>query len=190
MTKPAISIFLFGAMLAAPAMAQVQETAHPADAVKVPPPLSSFERPARAMTNELRERMEAVLRQPAVIDIEVAGSGARLWSGNLRVSRETNAEYSESSRQAFEPCSGEADRESRYGGGHSRLQVNLLAISATEDGAIRYRAVVTWTRSERQCGQVAAQKTVSFEQVATLSPGGSQVLTGDGGLSVRLTRRR
>ena len=131
-----------------------------------------------------------ILQEPRVsypVDAEIRSGTAVIWRGSLRLATGGAATFRQSMSQApettCEPASGYM----------APLETGLTLLLLPERfgaEADRLRVTVRWTRAgAERCPVYGATRTVELNDVVRLAPGTSVTLTGDGDLSVRLTRR-
>lgn len=125
---------------------------------------------------------------PAVFDVEVVADGVRLWSGAMRATSTTSAAYEQTATNAPPAeCPRSVDRfAASY---RSALRLNLQMIAGGPDATFKLTA--SWERPspDRDCrnlGSATTSRTETFD----LATGERHVVSGDGGLEVRVTRRR
>ncbi len=167
--------------------AQSQTTPPPPPAPVImrtaPPPPPVMESPTDS-ADRIRAMQEVV-----TLDVEITGGGERLWLGNLRINSQQTGDYNSTVSQARLPCPGQ-DYERQYGGGlQDRLTLSFQRRDWNRDIDGFYLRI-SWTHPREACGTGAGQSTVGFEQGIVLRPGETKLLTGDGGLVLKVSRRR
>ena len=126
---------------------------------------------------------------PADIDslaVRLTSPQGVLWQGNLRVSQNSGANYSQNFSQASPttcPPNSPYDRSER-----SSINFNVYVNNNGEYGRI-YRIDASWQRpsADADCGE-RGTRTVSVTKALRLDPGQSGVVEGDAGLRVEITR--
>ena len=119
-----------------------------------------------------------------VVEAEVRGADAVLWSGPLRVS----GGYNQTSvrREQSEP--GEAECRPGRGVAPITTSFNLTLNGRGQEDQVTFN--VRWSRpGDQPCAPGPNSRTIELTGTVDLPPGGTATLTGDGGLSVRLRRR-
>ncbi|MCT2400709.1 hypothetical protein [Novosphingobium mangrovi (ex Huang et al. 2023)] len=173
------SVF-FAAVIAA-AIHTVEPSAVAAATTQIVPP------PPVVMASSLRGSTRASENPIAVVDVTVEAGRGALWTGVLKIDN-SGASYSESLRDAPEPCDDKAGNASASNFSAQR-QFNLSIRRYNRNGAPDLFSVnARWTRPIPFCeGQ--GTRSVSLDQQVDLVPGRTVRLTGDGGLVVTITRR-
>jgi hypothetical protein len=133
-------------------------------------------------------RIQRAMQEIVTLDIEVSGSGERLWSGSMRVNNQISGDYNASLRHAG-PCANAGDGMRYSSGQQNQLNVSIQRRNYNRD-IDSFTIRVAWTHPRPECTNGGGQATVGFEQAFTLQPGATVQLAGDGGLSVKVTRRR
>lgn len=124
---------------------------------------------------------------PDTVDVTVTADGRTIYRGTLRVASGHRASVAQGRNQAPAViCSGARGWDSS-----EREQLNIDLSRAERDRPDRFAVSVSWTRpgTATGCGP-AGGRTVSLADHATIGPGASATVSGDGGLGVTLTRRR
>lgn len=173
-----------GTALAAIPAAAAQPAVRPPVAPPPPMVVQTIEPPMAAVRGARLAERRAVI----AFDVEVRGGREVLWSGTLRVSGNMAGEYTQSKREAWSPCPGDAEGASRYPYRQNELRVSLSRRNGDGE-ADAFSITTSLIRPLESCGEGQGSRSVAITQVVTLAPGASRELTGDGGLSVRLTRR-
>lgn len=151
--------------------------------MRTAPPPPVMESPA-----DSADRIRA-LQEVVTLDVEVTGGSERLWLGNLRVNNQQSGDYNSTMSQARLLCPGQ-DYERSYGGGlQDRLTLSFQRRDWNRD-IDGFYVRISWTHPREACGGGAGQSTVGFEQGVVLRPGETKLLTGDGGLVLKVSRRR
>lgn len=158
--------------LAAAAMA----VAAPASA-SVPPPV--------IVTTEASPTKPA---QMAEFEIVMSAGPGRSWSGNLRVGNRGNATYEATTVQPHEACTAETNDTERYGQSQQRISVRLSQRDWRSDPN-QFWVNARWQQPYPSC-QGGGSSTLEFDKSATVAPGETAKLVGDGGLTVTLRRRK
>jgi len=139
--------------------------------------------PPRVVTTPPR-----TMDDPAIFDVEVLADGKPLWRGQMRTTTDTSAAFTQTEMNAPPaPCPGTVNRyQASY---RTALKVTLRMI-ATGDTA-PFNMSVSWERPSagRDCANLGTE-TTSHSENFDLAVGGRETVRGDGGLEVRLTRRR
>lgn len=161
------------------ALAQTMESPDlPARAVEVrrtpPPPI---EMPAA--------RTEREMPPPATFFVRVTGAGKEIWSGELSIENNQGADLRMTLQQGDAVCGSRP--EARY----TRRQTGLtLSIRNAGRGAgDPFSVSAEWTRPSIDC-TLPGTRTTGIETAVTITPGATQVIEGDGGLKIELTRRK
>jgi hypothetical protein len=120
--------------------------------------------------------------------VRVSSPAGVLWQGNLRVSQNQGASYSQNLSHASPtlcPPNSPYDRSER-----SSLSFNVYAQNSGDYGSV-YRIDASWGRpaGEAGCGD-RGTRTVQVNQALRLDPGETGVVEGDAGLRVEVTRPR
>ena len=120
--------------------------------------------------------------------IRVTSPQGVLWQGNVRVSPNQGASYSQSFSQASPvtcPPNSPYDRTER-----SSINFNIYANDNGAQGFI-YRLDTSWQRpsADAGCGE-RGTRTVSVTKAMALEPGETGIAEGDAGLRVEVTRSR
>lgn len=160
------------------AQAQTTETvqirpvpAPPPAPIAVPPPYSSSSRPARL--------------KPVFVSLEVFSDANVLYKGDLRVG-DSNASYTMNVNEAYEACPADDNGVPRFSNVNSSIRVMVSRREKGSKNAERFNITVNWIRPGPACeGGVS---TIGFDRNVGLNPGETVKLTGDAGLSVRVTR--
>ncbi|NUT00354.1 MAG: hypothetical protein HOP96_05210 [Sphingomonas sp.] len=126
--------------------------------------------------------------QVETIGVRVSSPNGVLWQGNLRVSQNQGASYSQNLSQSSPtlcPPNSPFDRSER-----SSLSFNVYVQNSGELGFV-YRIDASWGRPAGQpdCGE-RGTRTVQVNQALALDPGETGVVEGDAGLRVEVTRPR
>lgn len=124
--------------------------------------------------------------------VEVLVEGARLWAGDLTISDKVPASFNQSVRNAASRCRDQGEwRGASYGEETSlRLSLSLPRDYRNANADMetdRITADVRWQRALPDCGG-GGQASVGFTRSVTVEPGASELISGDAGLSIRLTR--
>lgn len=156
----------------------------------VPPPAAPrfYTDRAGGLEAQRARRAEIVATQQRLItvDIEMHGEKVPLWSGSLRLRGSGNsASYTQSKQDAADSCPGENG---------SARQANDLRLtisrSYSNEDVDRFNVMANWSRPQDDCPDGVGVRTVSFQRLVGLKPGETRELAGDGGLVVKITRRR
>ena len=120
--------------------------------------------------------------------VRVSSPAGVLWQGNLRVSQNQGASYSQNLSHASPtacPPNSPYDRSER-----SSLSFNVYSQNSGDSGSV-YRIDASWGRPAGQpdCGD-RGTRTVQVNQALRLDPGETGVVEGDAGLRVEVTRPR
>lgn len=156
--------------------------------VSVPPPPTRVTTMPRYESPQDSARIQRALQEIVTLDVEILGGGERLWLGSMRVNSQNAGEYTANLRQA-PPCASADDAQRYYGGLQNQLNVaiNRRGYESSVDG---FQIRTNWVHSQQECASERRQVTVGFEQSFTLRPGESTQIVGDGGLLVKISRRR
>ncbi len=134
-------------------------------------------------------RIQRAMQEIVALEVEVSAGGERLWSGVLRVNSQQSANYTSSLRQARPPCPGMEDAPRYYGNGE-QIQLNVgIERRGWENNVDGFNFQISWVHPRQACDNGGGQATVGFNQGFVLRPGASTQLNGDGGLTIRITRR-
>ena len=110
-----------------------------------------------------------------------------LWQGNLRVSQNQGASYSQNFSQASpNACPANSyDRSER-----SSISLNVYLQNNGSYGML-YRVDASWQRpaEDKDCGEQGT-RTVQVTKGFTINPGETGVVEGDAGLRLEITRGR
>jgi hypothetical protein len=145
----------------------------------LPPAMSIMVDPARGRREE---------QQTAILDVAIMANRERLWSGSMRVGN-GGAEYSETLRQAPEPCagrSGSGEGSLRYVMSARQLSLRIDARGVREPSN-GFSVRLNWERPLPSCE--GGSRGVSLNQQIEIAPGATVRLSGDAGLALVLTRR-
>lgn len=118
------------------------------------------------------------------IDVTVSAGRETLWSGVLHVNA-MGANYSESLRQALEPCGAKSGADRPYLESQRQLNVSINRRGGREAPDV-FNVNVNWTRPAPDCE--SGSRGVTFTQRVEIAPGRTVRLAGDGGLAIALTR--
>jgi len=126
---------------------------------------------------------DAVDRVIFSVGVEANGNGEKLWSGQLRLSNGGNAaNYQSTLNEVSTTC----PQTTRAGMTQRQFRINLMAMYAQKGE--RLRVSLAWVRPGSGCEYDSS--TVALERTISLPPGATVEVTGDAGLSVKLTRPR
>ncbi len=179
--------FVAAVSVAASGAAETPKTKQiePMQTVAPPPPAPAI--PVERDSPAENARIQRAMQEIVTLDVEVTGGTERLWFGTMRINNQNSGDYTSSLRHAG-PCADGDEVGRSYNGQQNQLTVNLRrAYNRDIDG---FTIRVGWTHPRQECGTGGGQATVGFEQGFSLRPGASIQLAGDGGLSVKITRRR
>lgn len=171
-------------MLSQNAFAQAAE---PIYAMSPPPPapVVTVREPPRVAEFAQRDQER---RQVMTFDLEVRGGKELIWAGSLRVAASAAGDYSQSRREPFDSCPGEPGA-SNYPGRQNELRLSLSR-NYGNDAPNRFNLAVNWVRPVEDCAEGHGNRAAAIQQTFNLMPGESRQFSGDGGLAVKLTRRR
>ncbi len=162
------------------AVALVHAQAAPPEVVRtVSPPVITTTRIARPSAPAGRVEDLAV---------RITAAGALLWEGTLRVGQHQGASYQQNMTQAsVDRCAPDTphDRSER-----THLNFSIYAHTHHQWGQT-YRVEVSWARPVR--GEACLEtgtRTVQINHNFMLEPGKTEIVDGDAGLRVALTRAR
>lgn len=138
--------------------------------------------PSRDVTRIERQATEA----PATVQVEVSAAGRTLWAGPLRVARGAGASYTEQLSQApAQRCGAEPSHLFRTHRSSFTVTLSPRGYGEAEMLGVEVR----WTRpGDASCPNPGGTRTVQIEDAVKLPQGAQAVLTGDGGLVVKLRR--
>ena len=127
----------------------------------------------------------------ATLDVELRADGEVLWSGPMRVSNRSGAGFN---RQKYDaPANACVTDEISYSPNSVRsslsVNINMPRIDPNNYG---FEVRVNWDRPGRQadCNDIRrGTRTIALTERFALAPKAGTVLTGDGGLTVRIRRR-
>jgi hypothetical protein len=172
----------------AAAAAKPKPPVPPIDTVTVMPPPPAPVVPVLRESPQDSARIQRALQEVVTLDVEILGGGERLWLGSMRVNNQNSGEYTANLRQA-PPCSSTDDTQRYYGGLQNQLNLSIQrrGYDSNVDG---FQIRTNWVHSQQECASERRQVTVGFEQSFTLRPGESTQIVGDGGLLVKISRRR
>ena len=110
-----------------------------------------------------------------------------LYQGTLRTAPSATARFSQNKNEiAARPCENVTSYLSSE---NSSFSIQLATMDSSENW-VRVNVAVDWTRMvpTADCGP-GTSRTVRVSQTLKMEPGQTYTLTGDAGLTVRLTRR-
>jgi hypothetical protein len=123
-------------------------------------------------------------RENYTVEVEARSSTALIWSGQLRVTTHTGATVRNETIEASHPACAAA-----YPGATKRFRAELRP-AGNAGFPNRLTVSIGWTRPiEAECPLPDGSRTIEVSQTIELEPGRSMTIAGDGGLTVRLTRR-
>lgn len=130
---------------------------------------------------------------PITLDIEAQVDGRRLWQGQLRTAENDDAGFNQTITQVAEapdtPCKPLGRRlPSRA----DSLSLRVVQNSKDPNGEPIFRVSATWVRSEPKfvCGvRDLPQRSVMVTEDVVLSRGKVEEVRGDGGLTIRISRK-
>lgn len=122
---------------------------------------------------------------PATFFVRVTGAGSEIWSGEMSIENNQGADLRMTLQQGDAVCGSRP--EARY----TRRQTGLtLSIRNAGRGAgDPFSISADWTRPSTDC-DLPGTRATGIETVATIAPGTTRVIEGDGGLRIELTRRK
>lgn len=120
------------------------------------------------------------------VAVEIAASGAVLWSGTLQAQRSIPASFSQSKSDALPTCTGTEQGGQLPVRANRRRQELGVSLGAYEDD--QFNLSVNWTRPVSDCA--TGTRGVNIEEIFVLRAGEHRRLTGDGGLVVTLARAK
>lgn len=169
-----------GACLAAvPSAAWAQEMVTAAE----PPPPVRLASPPAIETRAVRADPE--MRSPVTFFVRVTGGDKEIWSGEMNVENNQGADLRMTLQQGDAACSSRP--EARYTRRQTGLTFSLRNVGRAADAAFSLSA--EWTRPSTDC-DLPGTRTAGVETVATVAPGTTRVIDGDGDLKIELTRRK
>lgn len=124
----------------------------------------------------------------ATLDLAIMAGREVLWSGAVRVNN-SGANYSQSLREAQEPCAGRP-ADTAFGNSTNQRQLSFsISRSYVRNEVRRFNVRVEWTRVTPAC-EGGGTRSVRLEQPVDLVPGQTLRLAGDAGLTVAITLRK
>ncbi len=158
-----ITFFAVAGMVASPALAE-----------------SNLARPAPVLDFQPSEK------QPVTIDVELMAGSSRLWSGSLRLGApHGNASYSQSKNEYAEPCARDPYSGNTSSNQNLRLYINRTYSQQEPD---QFTVNVNWVRPVSEC-EGGGTNTLGLQRRLSLDPGRTVTVSGEGGLTVKLTRQ-
>ena len=137
------------------------------------------------------DRVASPAPDQAAVDelfVRLSSPAGVLWQGNLRVSQNQGASYSQNFSQASLtacPLNTAYDRSER-----SSISFNVYSQNNGDYGQI-YRVDASWQRPTEETGCAErGSRTVQVTKALRLEPGQSGTIQGDAGLKVEVSRRR
>lgn len=154
-----------------PTRGEIMVPPPPPAPIAVAPSYYPYSRPARL--------------KPVPVSVEVLGGGATLYKGDLRIG-DSNASYSTTLNEAYDACPADGTGVPRFSNVNSSMRVSISRRDRGPKNVEQFNVSVNWTRPGPACeGGVS---NVGFDRTVAIAPGGTVTLTGDAGLTVRVTR--
>lgn len=116
--------------------------------------------------------------------VRVTGAGREIWSGEMNIDNNQGADLRMTLQQGDAVCGNRP--EARYVRRQTGLTFSIRNVGRGADDAFSISA--EWTRPSTDC-DLPGTRATGVETVATIAPGTTRVIEGDGGLKIELTRR-
>lgn len=125
---------------------------------------------------------------PARFDVVIAAKRQTLWQGTLRMAgRGGSVSYNMSKSEQLDDCGGDSVQERRDITARENLQFSINRYGWQNDPG-RFTASLSYAYPTGQC-ETLGSSTVGISRQFDIEAGESIVLEGEGGLTVRISRK-
>lgn len=126
--------------------------------------------------------------EPETIAIDIRDGGRKIWSGSLRIGpKYGSASFSQSTSEFAPGCPGKAGDSDRSYSTQNRINLNIHRNNWQQEPD-SFNVNINSVTPLAAC-QGNGTNTIGFQRIVDLPVGQTVVVAGEGGLSVRLTRR-